>query len=251
MYPTLANALDAQLVAAEAQQAEGLFPVRLPCISRAGLLVLNELTPEYMSQARGYFERALTLDPANIEALVGAAQVDSALGANFFTNDRIARLAEAETASIKALSVAPNHAPVAHLVLAVIQMYRTARPKASPGIRAGFGVPGSAQSAHAFIGLAKYALGRAEETETHILDAGSSSSRYLRLLVDGVRRRHREVAAQFERRSVAGTEGPSKPTTTAAHFLLAATWRCSASPIRRGFHSNTKHSMPSFFCFHY
>ena len=29
------------------------------------------LTPEYMAQARGFFERALALDPDNIEALVG------------------------------------------------------------------------------------------------------------------------------------------------------------------------------------
>jgi len=54
------------------------------------------LTPEYMSQARDFFERALTLDPGNIEALVGAAQVDTAVGINFLNKDRVARLAVAE-----------------------------------------------------------------------------------------------------------------------------------------------------------
>ena len=38
------------------------------------------LTPEYMAQARGFFERALALDPENIEALVGMARVDAATG---------------------------------------------------------------------------------------------------------------------------------------------------------------------------
>ena len=48
-----------------------------------------------MTQARVFFERALTLDPDNIEALVGAARVESALGSNLFSNDRIAHLAAA------------------------------------------------------------------------------------------------------------------------------------------------------------
>ena len=59
-----------------------------------------------MTQARVFFERALTLDPDNIEALVGAARVESALGSNLFSNDRIAHLAAAETALIKAQSIA-------------------------------------------------------------------------------------------------------------------------------------------------
>ena len=43
-----------------------------------------------MTQARGFFERALALDPGNIEALVGTAKVDFNSGANFFTDDRAA-----------------------------------------------------------------------------------------------------------------------------------------------------------------
>jgi cytochrome c-type biogenesis protein CcmH/NrfG len=34
------------------------------------------LTNEYLAQARGFFERALALDPDNIRALVGTAGVD-------------------------------------------------------------------------------------------------------------------------------------------------------------------------------
>ena len=74
------------------------------------------LTPEYMTQARGFFERALALDPDNIEAMVGLADVDHVVGAGFMTDDRAAHLAAAEAALIKALSLAPNHA-LAHLTL--------------------------------------------------------------------------------------------------------------------------------------
>ena len=119
----LANELDTQLIAAEARRSERLLHPDAMDLCFQGMACWNKgLTPEYMSQARDFFERALTLDPSNIEALVGAAQVDVALGANNFANDRIARLAQAETASIKVLSIAPNHAG-AHLVLAFVQMY--------------------------------------------------------------------------------------------------------------------------------
>ena len=41
-------------------------------------------TPENMAQARCFYERAaaLALDPGNVEALVGTAQVDAELAAN-------------------------------------------------------------------------------------------------------------------------------------------------------------------------
>ena len=68
----LANTLDAQLIAAEARRAErSLHPDAMDLYFQ-GMACLNKgLTPEHMAQARGFFERALALDPGNIEALVG------------------------------------------------------------------------------------------------------------------------------------------------------------------------------------
>ena len=54
------------------------IPMRWICIFQ-GMAWLNKgTTPEHMAQARGFFERALALDPKNIEALVGMASVDTA-----------------------------------------------------------------------------------------------------------------------------------------------------------------------------
>ena len=74
----LANTLNAQLIAAEARRAErSLHPDAMDLYFQ-GMACLNKgLTPEYMAQARGFFERALALDPDNIEALVGTARVDA------------------------------------------------------------------------------------------------------------------------------------------------------------------------------
>ena len=50
-----------------------------------GLASANRgLTPEYMAQASGFFERALALDPGNIQALVGTAMVRFACWRIFF-----------------------------------------------------------------------------------------------------------------------------------------------------------------------
>jgi len=168
----LANTLDAQLIAAEARRAEGLLHPNSMDLYFQGRACWNKgLTPEYLTQARGYFERALTLDPGNIEALVGTAQVEIALAAGFlFSDDRIARLAVAETTLIKALSLVPNHA-VAHAALGIVQ---TLTNRAAQGIaecERALALDRNLATAHTFIGLAKFALGRAEETEAHILEA--------------------------------------------------------------------------------
>ena len=128
------------------------------------------LTPEYMAQARDLLERALTLDPNNIEALIGTAQVDSAIGSNLFANDRIARLASAEATLIKALSIAPNHAG-AHLLLGICLMFTNRAAQGISECERALALDRNLATAHAFIGFAKYALGRAEETEAHVQEA--------------------------------------------------------------------------------
>ena len=81
-----------------------------------------------MAQARGFFDRALALDPENVEALVGIGLVDVSIGVNFFDDSRAAHLAAAEPAIVRALSMAPQHA-LAHGVLGLIQIQtnRTSR----------------------------------------------------------------------------------------------------------------------------
>jgi hypothetical protein len=109
----LANTLNAQLIEAEARRAErSLHPDGMDLIFQ-GMACLNKgRTSEYLAQSRSFFERALALDPKNVEALVGLAVVDAAAVGMALPVDRAARLAAAETALTKALSLAPStHAP--------------------------------------------------------------------------------------------------------------------------------------------
>ena len=122
----LSNTLDTRLVEAEARRAERSLHPNTMDLYFQGMACLNKGdTPEYMTQARGFFEQALALDLGSVEALVGKAIVDLNSGASFSTDDRAASLAAAEAALIKALSRAPQHAR-AHMYLGVVHIF-TAR----------------------------------------------------------------------------------------------------------------------------
>src|SRR5215831_8251909 len=73
----LAGQLGAQLITAEARRAERAPHADSMDLCFRGMACLYKgSSPEYMAQARGFFERALTLDPGNIEAVVATAWVD-------------------------------------------------------------------------------------------------------------------------------------------------------------------------------
>ena len=86
------------------------------------------LTLNFMIQARDFFERAIALDPGNVEAMVGLALVDVSTVAALMTDDWSVRLATAEATSTKVLSLVPNHA-LAHLALGLCPNdYETRNP---------------------------------------------------------------------------------------------------------------------------
>jgi TolB-like protein len=164
----LANALNAELIAAEARRAErSLLPSSMDLYFQGRAWFNKGLTPDFMIQARGFFERAITLDPGNIEAMVGLALVDVALGAALLADDWAERFASAETTSTKVLSLAPNHA-LAHLVLGSAQMNSKRTTQGIAECERALALDRNSASAHSHIGYAKYLLGRGAETETHI-----------------------------------------------------------------------------------
>jgi TolB-like protein/class 3 adenylate cyclase len=166
----LANTLNAELIEVEARRA-GLstHPDAIDLYFQGWACANNGTTAEYMTQAQAFFGRALALDPDNIEALVGSARVEAAIGANLITDDWKAHLAAAEAASTRALSLAPNHAR-AHSVLGLVQSFTNPVQGIAECERA-LALDHNLADAHAFIGLAKFFLGRSEETEAHIREA--------------------------------------------------------------------------------
>jgi TolB-like protein len=65
----LANSLDAELVAAEARRAErSPHPDAMDLVFQGRAWLNKGLTPDYMARARSFFEKAMALDPENVEA---------------------------------------------------------------------------------------------------------------------------------------------------------------------------------------
>ena len=164
----LANTLNAELIAAEARRAERSPHADAMDLYFQGWAWLNRgITLENDAQAQRFFERALLLDPCCVQALVGAALVDLRTVYNLH---RTARLATAETAALKALSLAPNHA-LANLVMGAVQIFTNRVAQGIAQCERALALDRNLASAHYTIGTAKYFIGRGEETEGHIKEA--------------------------------------------------------------------------------
>jgi TolB-like protein/class 3 adenylate cyclase len=173
----LANTLTSQLVEVEAQRAErSPHPDATDLYFQGWAFAYKGITPEYMKKARSFFERALALDPKNIEALVGMASIDLGMAANNLIDDGVARLAVAETALTRALSLAPQHAR-AHMFLGVVRIYTNRAEQGIAQCEQALMLDRNLASAHGFIGLGKIFLGRGEETEAHVQEAFRLSPR--------------------------------------------------------------------------
>ncbi|MGY4568590.1 adenylate cyclase [Bradyrhizobium pachyrhizi] len=167
----LANSLDAQLVAAEAMRAQrSAHPNSMELYFQGRAKLNMGLTSEYILQARHFFERALTLDPGNIEARLGLAHVDGIVGAGYMTDDRIKYLTAAEAAVMHALTLAPNHA-LAHLHLGTAKIFTNRVFEGIDELQHALALDRNLAHAHGLIGQAKIFLGRGGETEAHVLEA--------------------------------------------------------------------------------
>ena len=166
----LANALDTQLVAAEARRAERqLHPQAMDLLFQGRAWMNKGGSRQHLSQARGLFERASALDPGNVDALLGMATVDMAVGG-------ASRFAASEATLIKVLSLRPDD-PRAHVVLGHVKMFTNRAVEAIEDCEQALAIDRNSVNAHAAIGLAKYYLGCAAETETHINEAFRLSPR--------------------------------------------------------------------------
>jgi TolB-like protein/Flp pilus assembly protein TadD len=205
----LANALNAQLAAAEARRAEQASNPDSMDLYFRGIALLNKgHAPENVAQAHMCFDRALIADPSNVEALVGSARADAVKGINLFGTDAAAALAGAEVKLIKALSSVPDH-PRGHMWLGLVDIWTKRAAEGIAKCEHALELDRNLADAHANIGFGKIFIGRAEETETHIAEALRLSPRdtyaYIWLARVGLSKLHLgrwEQAIGWYRRSI-------------------------------------------------
>jgi TolB-like protein len=220
----LANALSAQLVAAEARRAEKApNPDSMDCHFQ-GLAWFNRGTsPDNLAQARSFFDRALSADPDNVDALIRSARVDMIEGVLSFTPDPITAFAAAEAKLTKALLSVPDHA-LGHMYLGLVEMWTRRAVEGIAECEHALALDRNLAHAHSSIGFGKIFIGRAEETEAHIVEALRLSPRdtmaYIWMTNGGLAKLHlgsyEQAVAWFRRAIEANRNFPP------AYFWLAA-----------------------------
>jgi TolB-like protein/tetratricopeptide (TPR) repeat protein len=220
----IANRLNAELASAEARRSAGASnPDSIDLLLQGVAWLFKGPTSENLSRARGFFERALALDPSNVYALVEMALVDFLAATFLFPDDRTERLKAAEAASIKALSLAPENA-LAHMCFGCILGVTNRSEQGIAEIEQALAINRNLASAHALIGILKVYVGRAEETEAHVQEALRLSPRdtdaFYWLMFVGIAKnllgRHDEATVWLKRSIEANRNNPM------SHFMLAA-----------------------------
>ena len=167
----VAGALNAQLAAAEARRAEQAPTPNSMDLYFQGMAWLNKgITPDNVAKAHGFFDRALAADPGNVDAVVQSALANAVAGANAFATDPKATFAAAEAKLAKALSTVADHA-LAHLYLGFVEILTKRAAQGIAECEHALELDRNLAQAHALIGLGKDLIGRAEESEAHVVEA--------------------------------------------------------------------------------
>ena len=186
----IANALHFPLIAAEADRAErSTEPASIDLYFKGMAWIHKGLRPDWLDQAQNCFEKAWSIDDANLEARVGLAMVDTLRGVVYASDNPTSAFESAERILTDVLSAVPYHAWAHCLMAAVLISTRRAERGILECERA-LDLNPSLASAHAMLGFAKYLIGKGEETESHVEEAlrlsPLDSFAYLWMLFAGV-----------------------------------------------------------------
>jgi TolB-like protein len=220
----LANQLSTELLRAEASRSEKApNPDSFDLVLQGWAWMFKERTLENLARARSFFERALQRDSDNAGALVLIAFVDFIAAVTFRPDDLAARLAAAEAAATKALSLSPENARAHECLGSILSATRRGEQAIARCERA-LSIDPNLANAHATMGWSKAITGRAEETEAHVREAfrlsprdtGASQWLFIVGAAKSLSGRHEEAVAWFRRSIEASRTNPY------VHFHLAA-----------------------------
>jgi len=167
----IANDLSAEVAAAEARRGERAPNPDAMDLYFQGLALVNSgVTPDALTKARSFYDRALELDPGYVNALISSAALDTLMVINYMTDDPGGARARAEARLAAALSLAPDNA-FAHWVRGVLLSATKRAPQGIEELERAIALDPNLAAAHANLGQAMIWTGRANEAETHVREA--------------------------------------------------------------------------------
>jgi TolB-like protein/DNA-binding winged helix-turn-helix (wHTH) protein/Tfp pilus assembly protein PilF len=173
----LANALNAELLTAEAKQAERVLnPNAMELYFQGMAWFFKGPSDENMAVARDFFEKALTIEPNSVEALVGRALVEISLATTFVDEARFTHFAAAEPLLAQALALAPNHAR-AHAFLGLVQISTRRVEAGLAQCERALALDRNSASTWGMIAYGKQLLGHFDQSELHVKEAERLSPR--------------------------------------------------------------------------
>jgi adenylate cyclase len=168
---SLASQLGVELMRSEARRAERTPTPDSMDLYFQGMSWINKgRNPADTARGRGFFERALALDPDNLDAAVGMACADVQAAVGYYVDDKAERLESVEASLNRVLSQSPNNARARYCLGRVLVHTKRGAQGIAECERA-LALNPNLASAHALIGLAKLFDGHPEEIESHELEA--------------------------------------------------------------------------------
>jgi tetratricopeptide (TPR) repeat protein len=166
------------------------------------------LTPDCLARARSFFEKAVALDPkCRGYGRFGAGRYVTCR-CRYDRRNWSSRFAAAETTITNVLTLTPNHA-WAHTALGFLQIFTKRAAEGIAECEQALTLDRNLARAHAYIGLAKYLLGRGEETGPHINEALRLSPSFS---MDGMGRPSQDAARYPRPKQSSGCVGGSTQT---------------------------------------
>ena len=174
---SLASQLGVELITDEARRAERAPAPDSMDLYLQGMAWFNKgRNPADIDRARGFFERALALDPNNLDAALGEATADFQVAIGYTVDDKTERLDSIEAKLNRVLSQSPNNAR-AHFLMGRILAQTNRQAQAIDELNRALTLNPNLAAAHAIIGIAKLYDGHPAETESQVREAFHVSPR--------------------------------------------------------------------------
>jgi TolB-like protein/class 3 adenylate cyclase len=168
---SLASHLGAELITDEARRAERASKPDSMDLYFQGMAWVNKGRGlDDLARARDFFERALAVDPNNLDASLGTVAVDVLTAQGYRTDDRIERFGAVEATLNKVLTQWPNNA-WAHYWMGRVKVQTNRGAEGIAECEQALVLNPNLASAHSLIGLAKLLNGHPEQTEGREIEA--------------------------------------------------------------------------------